>query len=166
MSEGLRLGHSPKKLDLDVIEHGIRKEAPMAPGVFFRILPWGTHNKRYKAALQEWVRRDFDEKGGTEDDFRAFMRHRDEDPEFIVKAVLADVEGLLNENGNAVQYTPERGVEVLSDPAWEHLRDWIVWEAKQAAEKWDEEVEHSGNGSKPDSRGKKAGAAKSGATRS
>jgi hypothetical protein len=147
MTETLRLGRKPRKLDLEVIEQGVRKEAPMAPGVFFRILPWGTHNRRYKLATQKRAARQSAEGKALDGDgdIRGFMLAQQEDPEFIVDAVLADVEGLLNAKGNEVKYTRERGIAILSDPAWAHLRDWIVGESWRAAGIYQEEVEDAGN---------------------
>lgn len=175
MAETLKLGTAPKRLDLEVIEKGVRKEAPMAPGVFFRILPWGNHNPRYKRALQLHAARDAGAgnvpKGeSVEDVGRKYMLARQEDPEFLVDSILPGepdaVEGLLNGDGNAVQYTRERGIQILADPEWQHLRDWLVGESMRAAGKYKEEVQHSGNGSRPASNGKKGGAAKSKGTKS
>ncbi len=170
MSETLRLGTKPKRLDLEVIEHGVRKEAPMAPGVFFRILPWGTHNPRYKRALQLRAARDaangkVKEGADIEETGRAYILARQEDPEFIVDAVLPDaddaIDGLLSEKGNPIKYTRARGIQILSDPEWAHLRDWVVGESYRVAGTYKEEVEESGNDSRPASGGKKGGAAKS-----
>jgi hypothetical protein len=171
MADALRLGESPRPLDLDVIENGVEREAPMAPGVTFRILPWAVHNPRYKRALQEHARRDASEgkvpKGETlEEAGRDYMAARQEDPVFIVDAVLADIEGLLNEKGNPIQYTRERGIQILSDPEWAHLRDWLVGESWRIAATYKREVDASGNGSRPASSGKRGGAARSAKTRS
>lgn len=167
MSE-VRLGQSPKKLDLSVVEHGVTKEAPMAPGVHFTVLPWATYNPRYRRALEKRAIRDRvnGKAPSDEESEREFILRRAEDPEFIVDAVLADIEGLLNEAGNAVSYTRERGVQILSDPAWTHLREWIVGEAYRAANIYEDGVANAGNGSGPDSRGKKGGAGRSKRTKS
>lgn len=150
MAETLKLGAKGRRLDLDVIENGLEREAPMAPGVTFRILPWGTHNPRYRKALQARAQRNAEERKALEeaDDpeaaARDYLLAKQEDPEFIVDAVLADIDGLLNGNGNPVKYTRERGVRILSDPEWAHLRDWVVGVAFQAAGKYKEEVEETG----------------------
>ena len=167
MSETLRLGSAPRRLDLEVVEQGVRREAPMAPGVFFRILPWGDHNKRYRVAFQRAVANGrWAGDGLGENEAAEFMLGLQEEPEFIVDAVLADVEGLLNEKGNEIKYTRERGVQILADPEWAHLKRWVVMQSQVAAGIWKEEVEHSGNGSRPSSSGKKGGAAKSAKTKS
>lgn len=150
MAETLTLGKKPKKLDLDVLENGVRREAPMAPGVYFTVLPWGTYNPRYRRALQARAEKNAEERKrlneaeDVEEATREYLLSRQEDAEFIVDAVVKDVEGLLNGNGNEVKYTRERGLRILSDPAWAHLRDWVVGVAYVAASTYASEVEDTG----------------------
>lgn len=148
MTEVLKLGHKPKRLDLDVLENGLRREAPMAPGTYWTVLPWGTHNKRYRKALQVRAMRERAQSNGRrsaeevgEDEARDYILGKQEDPEFIVDAVLMRFEGVLNSNGNEVKYTRERALQILSDPEWVHLRDWIVGVSYQAANTYRADVE-------------------------
>jgi hypothetical protein len=171
MTEVLRLGEKPKLLDLDVLENGLRRECPWAPGVFFTVLPWGTQNKRYRKAMQLRAMRERAERNGKarsneqpgaedlETQAAEWIDAKQKDPEFIADAVLKDIEGLLNEKGNPIKYSRERAVQILSDPACVHIRDWVVGTAHQAANTYKANVEESAKNSGRGSSGKKAGAA-------
>lgn len=152
MTDVIRLGTKAKRLDLDVATNGVTRECPWAPGVHFTVLPWGTQNKRYKQALQKWAMQSRAEKNGQkggpdavdvdpEEGTKRFLESKTEDPEFIVDAVLADIDGLLNEKNNPIKYTRERGLKILSDPEWAHVRDWVVGLAMQAASTYKEDLE-------------------------
>jgi hypothetical protein len=135
-TETLQLGTSPRPLDVELVDNGITLEAPMTPGVEYTITPWSNNNRRFRRAMERrFARRALSANGTTapenlddEELLEEYEGLRD-DPEFVVDAVLRDIDGLLNENGNPVKYTRERGLQVLSDDNWRHLRNWICDQA-------------------------------------
>jgi hypothetical protein len=86
---------------------------------------------------------------------------REYDPEFIADAVIVDIEGLRNGSGNAVQYSRERGIAVLSDPTMVHFREWVVTQAQILAAGLEIETADAGNDSRSTSNGRRAGAGRS-----
>lgn len=155
MSEVIRLGAQPLRLDGDVAVHGKREECPYAPGVTFHLLPWAMWNLRFKRALQKRARQIVQEEG---DAVSERAQEIEADGEFVAQAVVADIEGLLDGDGNPLPYSHERGVAILSDPGWAHITSWVVQTAQGIALTFDRGVDAAGNDSAPGSRGKRAGA--------
>lgn len=160
----VKLGKHARKLDLALIENGERVECPDAKGVFFTLYPWATHNPRFRQALQARALKESKKKRDV--DVERYVSDRQQDGTFIAEALIGDIEGLLDENDEPIEYTPEVAAELLSDPELAHVRDWVVGYAHMLAGRFKQEVEDSGNDSRPASSGKKGGAAKSRKTRS
>jgi hypothetical protein len=129
-AEELRLGTSPRRLDLAAVSQGVRKECPFREGLFVMILPAATYNPRYRKAVQNARAKD-------DGDFT----DRYEDAEFVVDALVADMDGLYNAAGERVPYTRERGLKILSSPNHADVRVWITNEAHQYGEFYTEQVE-------------------------
>lgn len=169
MSEVIRLGTQAKRLDVELIEKGERLEAPMAPGVFVTVLPWGDHNKLFRKALRTRATREAmgGKTGAPEgDEVRDYLVDRTEDPGFVVDALILDIEGLVDAEGDPLPYTKERALVILKDPAWSHFLNWIVGNAFRLSNRYVEDTVAVGNSSRPASSGRKAGAAKSVRTKS
>lgn len=133
MSEALKLGKSPRPLDLDVLENGVEVEPDMTPGVVFTVLPWSTDNRRFRRAMERRLVGKMAEKNGGEGLSREEVVEEStsfqDDGEFVVDAIIKDATGILNAKGNPVQYTRERGLQILCDDRWAHLRRVLVQEA-------------------------------------
>jgi hypothetical protein len=175
MSEVLKLGAAPRALDLDLVDNGVRLEAPMAPGVFFTVTPWSDSNKRFRRALENrHLKRALAKKvvngiAKEDDEAEELVSQYDElrdDGSFVADAVVKDIEGLLNGSGNPVQYTPERARAVLRPDEWRHLRSWVVNESLLLAMKVQKGVEEDAKNLPTGSGGKRAGAGRSARTKS
>lgn len=116
----LKLGTTERRLDGGAVMKGIRTECAVRPGLFVLILPAAMYGPAYKAAIREMAEGgDFDEK----------FRDRFQDPAFVVRALVGGMDGISDENGEPVPYTPEIGLMVLSDPDNLDVLDWISTQA-------------------------------------
>ena len=174
MSEILRLGTSPKPLNVELADQGKVLECPYATGVYFQIAPWSQANRRFRRALERRQIREALAARTSKDhaqvsDEEIVLRSIDgmrEDPEFLVDAIVMDIDGLLDGEGNAVEYTRARGLQILGDDQWRHVRDWLSDESLIMASQLQNAVEMDAKNSERGSSGKKAGAARSAATKS
>jgi hypothetical protein len=174
VAETLRLGTSAKPLNVELADQGKALECPHAPGVYFQIAPWSQTNRRFRRALERRQIREAlaartQKDSGQVSDEEIVLRSIDgmrEDPEFLTDAIILDVDGLLDGEGSPVEYTRARGLQILSDPQWRHIRDWVADEALIMASQLQNAVETDAKNSDSGSSGKKAGGARSAKTRS
>lgn len=156
----LRLGNTTRRLDAEAIEQGVTKECPVRPGLLVTYLPAATFNRRFKRALSKRPKEPGS--GNTRADFI----ERCGEPEVIVDGLVTNVEGVFDEKGEAVEYTPEIGLQIFSDPSNADVVEWMVSECITYGQFYTKEViEDSGN-SGSGSSGKRAGAGKSKKTKS
>lgn len=133
----LRLGTSNRRLDEAAISQGVDKECPFRPGLVVTILPGASYNPRFRKAIQNAALKS---NGDAESAKEKFLSRYD-DPEFVVEALVSDMKGLYNENGNEVKYTTERGLAIFSDPANADVKEWVVTQAHQYGQFYTESVE-------------------------
>lgn len=159
----IKLGKAGKRLDTEAIEQGVWQDCPMHEGVRVRIRPAAAFNPRFRKALRARAE-EIAERALGDDDFEAASWS--DDPETIVAAVVADMDGLYDGEDRPVTYTPEIGVRLLSDPGHLDLREWIVQEALHYQAYYARTLAKRSGNSRPGSSGKKAGAGRSARTRS
>jgi hypothetical protein len=167
----MRLGTTTRRLDPVASKQGVRKECPYRPGLFVTLLPAAPFNPRWQRALADTIKRERAERNGDakaagEDEAAAFALDRLEDPQLLVEAVVADMDGIFDDEDKAVTYTPEVGIEILSDEGNKDVTGWIAVEAFRWGQFYVEEVERDEKNSAAGSSGKKAGAGRSKKTRS
>jgi hypothetical protein len=124
----LRLGTTRRRLDGRAVKEGVRKECVFRPGLYVTILPGATFNPRYKAAISR----------ATDDEQ---FRSRYDDPEFVRDALVASMDGISDEDGEPVPYTPEVGLAVLADPGNADVREWIVSQSLEYTHYYNEQLE-------------------------
>jgi hypothetical protein len=148
-TERLRLGTSGKALDATAVQQGLVKECPYRAGVTFTILPAAMWNPRFRQAVQNRLGRIALQKVNGEATkvangkaaHETEYESRYDDPDFIASALVAGIDGLFNGKGNPVKYTPERAVQILSDPANWDVKEWLVNEALQWGQFYTQAVE-------------------------
>lgn len=128
--ERLFLGKSRDQLDPEAVETGVWREwpGPRRKGLRVRIRPAARFNPHFRRAIQNRVRQ-FVETNGDAEDAEVDLTPRYEDAEFVVEALVADIEGICRADGSEVDYTRDIGVALLSDPANEDVLDWVSNEA-------------------------------------
>lgn len=122
----MRLGNSAKRLDATAIQQGVVKECPYRDGLTVRVLPAAGFNPRFRKAIQNQAVQALSD--SAESAREAFI-NRYEDPAFVAKALVADMDPIYDDDGERLDYTPEIGEEVLSDPGNADVLQWIVNEA-------------------------------------
>lgn len=168
MSETLRLGTSNKRLDPVAVEQGVTRPCPFRPGLTITILPAASFNPRFRRAVQlgavkaaaKLKSQNGNVETATEEAEDEFLGRYD-DPHFIVAALVADMGGLYDGEGNEVEYTTERGLQVFSDPGNADVKEWTVNQSLLYGQFYVEEVQEQRKNSRTGSGGKKAGAGKS-----
>lgn len=144
MSE-LRLGTSPRRLDLEATRQGVELECPFRPGFFVTVLPFAVYNPHFREATQKHAGRLWNgktkEDAPTNGEATDMIVERSEDPRFICEALVAGMRGLYDSEGSEVEYTQERGISVLSDAANADVLNWIVGEASNYGQFYTKEVE-------------------------
>ncbi len=176
--ETLRLGTTNRRLDAVAVEQGREFPCPLRPGLTITILPAAEFNPRYVRAIRkstEAVRdllseaKDQDkeakkilEKGAREESILGELSTA----EFLVEAIVTDIKGLFNhETGEELEYTPERGLRILSDPGHADVKNWIAMQATRFGHFYVKQTEKDLGNSSRGSRGKKSGAARAGKTK-
>ena len=162
----MRLGNSKRKLDVDAVRDGVERECPLRAGLTVRILPAADFNPRYRKAVQTFV---FDvedriEVDSTEDlyaEARLRIAERMNNAEFLVRAIIADLGPIFDDQGNEIEYTEDVGRELFASGEHDDVVGWIGSEARRVADFYAEGVEADAGNSKRGSSGTKAGAAKS-----
>lgn len=159
-TETLRLGATDRRLDLEAVGHGIEKECPFRPGFFVTILPGLAFNGRYQRALISLGERIAAQASKKEADGAAVQAVDDRfrDPVFVVEAVVAGMRGLFAADGSEVAYTPEVGVQVLSDPGHADVLAWIGNEAHDYARYYTDQLRADAGNSPAGSNGNGPGA--------
>ncbi len=122
---GLRLGSTSRKLDAAAISQGILKEHAQHPGFKVMILPAASFNPRFREAVQNEAMAGVAEGKDAKEAESSFIRRYD-NPEFVVDALVADMQGIYDGDGDPVPYTREIGVQVLSDLGFADVKEWIV----------------------------------------
>lgn len=158
MAETLRLGTTGRRLDVLAVQQGIEKECPLRPGLFVTVLPAGTFNPRFARAIQARLERlaAKKEQEGAQPSTRF-----EEDPEFVVDALVASMRGIYAGDGSEVAYTPAVGLQVLADPGNADVTVWICNEAHDYGRFYEQGVEADAKNSSPGSNGKQVGAGES-----
>lgn len=107
------------KIDRDLATNGVWVE--FAPGVEFLIAR--AQNAKYRAVYAQ-LSRDYADvlRNGNLDEDVA----REIAAEANARAVLLGWRGVEDDEGNAIDYTWEKGKEVLADPAYEDIFDFVV----------------------------------------
>lgn len=157
----LRLGTTNRRLDPDAVKSGVRKACPYRPGLHVTLLPAAHFNARWQQALAEAARRE----RARGEDAEGGVMERLSDPQLLVDAIVADMDGIYDEDGEEVEYTPELGLQILSDEGNRDVADWIASQAFQWGHFYTEEVRADEKNSGTGSSGKKAGAGRSTKTR-
>ena len=132
----LQLGTTDRRLDLAAIEQGVEKECPDRPGLFVRILPASPYNPRYRAAVENRALKVTENGEGPPSFVEMF-----DDPAFVTEALVADMRGIRDGDGSEVAYTPEIGVQILSAPEHQDVREWIGRESLKRGQYYTESVE-------------------------
>lgn len=152
-TETLRLGTRDRRLDEAATQQGRECVPPDylgLDGVTVWVLPAATYNPRARRAIQNVARSMANGNGrritaedleGDAEDLSDEVNEILYDPRFVVDALVADIDGLYNGKGNAVKYTRDRGLAILSDPGYADVLDWIVTEAKRLGKYYSETVE-------------------------
>lgn len=134
----LRLGTTHRRLDLDAIHQGKPLECPFRPGLTVTILPAATYNPRYKKALQAWGMRLSERANGSGE---VEISDHLEDPVFVADALVADMAGIYDGEGNPVEYTAEIGRRVLGADANADVLSWVANAAHDYGRYYAEDVE-------------------------
>jgi len=156
-----RLGDTGARLDLVAVQQGVEREHWHRKGLKVRVLPAGDFNPRFRNAFRDRAM-EIGDRNGSSGEVPSWT----DDAAFVATAIVADMSGIYDADGNAVAYTPAVGERVLSDPENADLLAWIVSEALQHGSFYTERVEKQVGNSRRGSGGKRAGAARSARTRS
>lgn len=117
-----RLGTTDRHLDADAVDDGVRLECPLRPGLFVTITPAASYNRAYRAALSDWRERwDGSKDAKPSDDLGKWY----ESAEVVARGIVRDMDPIF-EDGEPVEYTPELGVEILSDRSQADVLTWIA----------------------------------------
>lgn len=136
MEQAIRLGTSNKRLDALAIKQGVTKECPFRPGFTVTFLPAASYNPRFRKAIQNGPRTNGDAETAAEE-----FLNRYDDPQFVVDALVSDMGGIYNGQGEPVTYTPELGLAILADPSNADVKEWVVNEAHHYGHFYSEGVE-------------------------
>lgn len=75
----------------------------------------------------------------------------------VVDHVLLDISGLEDEDGSQIELTREFAFEIMTDPKYRKLADFIVWASSVVGENINDEMEDDMGNSAAASSGKQAG---------
>ena len=105
---------------------------------------------------------DSDAQDPTEEAIENFQRVLDTlaHPKVLAHVLLTDWRGVFDEDGEPAPFDPDAAEEVLSDPDYTHLREWIADMAVQDRN-YRKEARDEGNSSPPASSGSSGGGGKS-----
>lgn len=135
-------------VDLEREEKGDWIDIPDLPGVSLKVR--SLFNKDYQNA-QQLAARKLARRYGKQPippniQTRAYAR-------LLAENVLLDWAGITDEDGNDVDYTPEFGRDVLSDPKYRKIADAVTWAASIVGEQDSEDLEEDGKNSEAPSAG-------------
>jgi len=155
----MRLGSSPRRLDILAVEQGVEHECPLRPEFYVTVLPAGTWNPRFKRALQQRVER-ISERNGRPDTDAAEDEFRDryDDPAFVLDALVLSMRGIYGPTGEERPYTHDIGLNVLADPHNADVLAWIVNQAHLYGRYYEDGLEADAKNSLTGSGGSEAGA--------
>jgi len=133
------------EVDTKAENEGEWVESPRYPGVWAKVR--SIHNPDFRRNQQIEATKTRRKYGSQpvppEVQDRVFAR-------LVVDHVLLDLQGLEDSSGKEIKLSRDFGIEIMSDPKYRRLADFISWAAEYVGENHSEELEETAGNSEPE----------------
>lgn len=168
MSE-VYFGTDRSKINPEARDRGIRREwpGPGRTGFALWIRPAAAWSTQFQAAIQRAIASELEQQAADGAKEPAAGKFDFNGPSFVAEALVAGWDGVVDAEGESVEFTVDRCAAALADPGNSDVLHWAITEANRLGQFYTKALEQDeGNLSSGSDTGKKDGADASETTKS